>query len=214
MTEQIKLELLQVENDDATLKLQFAPADYSAIYDVALWKKDWDSDKKAAVANEETYAKYLENLDEFLGIKDDEQETLETIVGKEFDVWESNGKVTLWKPMTLAKAPLDEVGALWSCEVVDIREYDTMIQVILETDEMPNEQLGVKFNWGTWVASKAISIPNPARKIKTATRFETLTGLKLENAKEFIGRSVMVEVKKNELTGDSTWLDLKKSKAK
>lgn len=214
MANKLELVLLQVENEDATLKLQFAPEDYSAVYDVNLWKKDWDSDKKVAVANEETYTNYLENLKEYLEIEDDEPETLEAITGKTFSVYESNGKVTLWEPKTLSKAPMDEVGSLWNCTVVDIREYDAMIQVVVETDEMPNEQLGIKFNWGTWIKAKGISIPNPALKVKKAERFKNLTGLDMDNAKEFIGRSVMVEVKKNELTGEGTWLDLKKSKAK
>lgn len=214
MIEQKELMLLQFENDGTTLKLQFTPEDFSAIYDVALWQKDWDADKKKAVANEETYTKYLENLQEYLGVKDDEEETLQALVGKMFSLYDDDGKMTFWEPLTLAKAPEDEVGALWQCKVVDIREYDTMIQVILETDEMPNEQLGVKFNWGTWIRAKGISIPNPARKIKTAERFFNLTGLDIVNAKDLIGREVMVEVKKNDLTGEGTWLDLKKSKIK
>lgn len=214
MAEQIKLQVLQVENGAMTLGLQMAPEDLSTIHEVVVWKQDWDSDKKVGIPNEETYDQFLKNVDEFLGVKEDSDEAFEALVGQEFDVWLNGTKVTLWKPQTLAKASEDAVGELWSCTVVDIREYDAMLQVILESDELPNEQLGVKFNWGTWIKAKEISIPNPAKKIKQAERFERLTGLKIEDAKQFIGRSVMVEVKKNDLTGEGTWLDLKKSKAK
>nr|DAP03592.1 MAG TPA: hypothetical protein [Caudoviricetes sp.] len=214
MAEQIKLQVLQVENEEMTLGLQMAPEDLSTVHEVKLWKQDWDAEKKKGVPNEETYAKYLENLKEFLGLEDDSEESLDSLVGKEFDVYQSGNKVTLWEPQTLAKAPEDAVGELWNCEVVEIRHYDSMLQVVLKTDEKPNERFGVKFNFGTWIKAKNIAIPNEVKRVKQAERFEKLTGLKFEDAEEFVGRSVMVEVKKNDLTGEGTWLDLKKSKAK
>lgn len=211
MAEQKKMILLQVEEKPETVTFQFAPDDLSFITDVALWRMNWNADKKKGEPNEETYAKYVDNLQEYLGVSDDMDE-INALVGKEFDLWESKGKFTFWKPLTLAKAPESAIGDLWQATVVAIREYESMIQVVIETDEMPDEQLGIKFNWGTYIASKKISIPNPANKINAEKRFNRLTGLTLETASELVGRSVMVEVKENQVA-DGTYLDLKKSKA-
>lgn len=214
--ETTKVVVLEAGFDGNVLKLVTALEDMSAVHEVSMFAADWDKDAKSFKANPETEENFYDNLEKYLGLTDVDDESVQSLVDRELDVYvSSNGKATFYEPQTLSKADEEEIGELWASEIVGIIDFDSERRVVIQSEDAsdPEARYFVKFNFGNYIQSKGISLPNPAKLSKQKEKFENLLGIKWEEAEQANGMKVTVEVRKNELgVGHPTYLELKKVK--
>lgn len=210
MAEQIKVQIIDVEETDETLKLTALNDDQTAVYELSLGKMKYNKSKKEWSDDSETMERYITNLDELLGLKPDDAK--EVLIGREIDVFKrSEDKVSFFDGITVEKPTNDMIGDLEQVEIKQVQVFDTKARIIFEWSNGKN--YAMNFNYGNWIESLEKMIPNPAKKAKAEERFKKLTGATFEQSELLVGKKVMCEIKENKMnpTGNG-FCELKKFK--
>ena len=200
------------EVQEESVKFTLINKEETAVYELTLFKKDYDKDSKEWVTNDETTEKYYKQLQDELGIMTDDQ--LDDLTGKSFDLYtnDENGKAYFDKPKGLEKPTLDQEGDLESGEIVDVVDYEGKRVVVVAID---GKNYGVNFGFSNWIAQLEKYVVNQGKKAKQMNRFKDITGSDWDDTEELIGLTVNVEFKSfATASGKVPYLELKKIKRK
>lgn len=196
------LVVVSVDVEDISVKIQAAREDYSAIYDLQLFKQEYDKDSKTWVDNEETTKRYNEYVDLLGGIPK-EDDTISVFVNEE------TGKAYVTEPKAFTKVEkpsAKDAGKLYmNMTITEIKDSPKGREVIVD---YKGTNYSFSFNSGVWVPKVNKFIPNPAKLAKAKARFNELfedVNVKWENPELAIGLKVNATVNKNALDPKSEW---------
>lgn len=199
------LVVVSVDVEDISVKIQVATEDYSAIYDLQLFKQEYDKDSKTWVETEETTKRYNEYV-ELLGGIPKEDDTISVFVNEE------TGKAYVTEPKAFTKVEkpsAKDAGKLYmNMTITEIKDSPKGREVIVD---YKGTNYSFSFNSGVWVSKVNKFIPNPAKLAKAKARFNELfedVCVKWENPELAIGLKVNATVNKNALDPKSEfgWL--------
>lgn len=223
MNEKLELNILDGNYNGNVLELILVPDDMSEAYTLALFNADFDSEKKAFVANDETSEKFHETIKQYFDLDEITPTDVAMLINRTITVYKNGDKVTLWEVQKLLRPHRDMFNFTYFAEIVDVRDYDSQRRVVVELyDEDEEGKKGdklegryfVNFGFGQWIPSKKVMLPVEAKKIKKQQEFKDKLLVDWDNYEELIGVTVKVEAKENQLTGsDEGYLELKKRKA-
>lgn len=200
------LEIVEVKQDDVALELLFFNEEAGEVHTVRVKKQKYDEAKHAYVKDDETYKRYEETLADTLKVA---PEDVDTLVGQSFDVWDAGNYCALWDSKTFSKFSEEDIGQILNADVVEIQVQDSKAVIVLDVD---GEQYASNINWGNWVQSLNKSLPDPQRREKQQAKFETKFGIKWDNRDELIGKTVLIEVRKNGMNSSGnapTFIEIK-----
>lgn len=227
--EQVNLTILDANfNEGKALELTLAPEDMSSAYTMKLYAQSYDPETKKWSEDEETTAKFNEQIKEYLDIDEVSEDTLASLVDKEVTVYLNNDTVTFWKVEKLLRPDKELIDELFKAKVTGVRDYDTQRRLVLDLYE-ENEDGGlgeklegkyfVTFNFGQYIKAREITLPVEAKRVDQKEKFLNLTGVEWDDWETLVKDNVTlrVEVKQNNVdtTGKvPTFLELKKRKVK
>lgn len=205
MAEKTKLVVVSVVNEDISVKIQGAKEDYSAIYDLQLFKQEYDKDTKTWSTNDETTKRFEEQV-ELLGGIPNEEDIIEVFVNEE------NGKAYVTEPKEYTKvekpSAKDADKLYMNMEIIEIKDSGKGREVIVNHK---GTNYSFFFNTGVWLEKRNAYILNKAKQSKARERFDELfeeVGVTWDNPNLAIGLKVNATVKKNALDPKSEfgWL--------
>lgn len=200
------LEIVEVKEDDVALELLFFNETAGEVHTVRVKKQKYDEAKHTYVKDDETYQRYEETLADTLKVAPTD---VESLVGQSFDVWDAGNYCALWDSKTYSKFSEEDIGQILNADVVEIQVQDSKAVIVLDVD---GEQYASNINWGNWVQSLNKSLPDPQRREKQQAKFETKFGIKWDNRDELIGKTVLIEVRKNGMNSSGnapTFIEIK-----
>lgn len=204
----VELEVLGVESDDIKLKLELAPEDYSCIYEMSLFKKNYDKKTEKWLDDPETNERYEESLTKIGG---------EPVEGSKLELYvnDDSGKAYIDPPKPFVKTEKPNAkddGKLWlGAVIVDVRDSDKGREVIVKYKDV---LYSFAFTTGMWVKSKEKFILNKAREVKAKEKFkkvfEGVGNVEWDSYEPIFGLKVNLTVKKNALdpNSDKGWLQV------
>lgn len=191
--------------------------DETQAFDMVLYYNTYDEAIDAMVANEETAKQCVEALSS-LGV---DLDTLDNLIDKEIEFYESDGKAYLTPRLKVSKPDVEDEGDLLEGYVFKVNEFPARTQILLEIGDDPetSELYAVNINYGTWLARKKKTVYNDARFVKADEKFQKLVGIPLKEAKTLEpanegeqGAKLKVSVETFKRNGEVTpYLELKKS---
>lgn len=199
------LVVVSVDVEDISVKIQAATEDYSAIYDLQLFKQEYDKDSKTWVDNEETTKRYNEYV-ELLGGIPKEDDTISVFVNEE------TGKAYVTEPKAFTKVEkpsAKDAGKLYmNMTITEIKDSPKGREVIVDYKGV---NYSFAFNTGVWLEKRKQFILNKAKLTKAVVRFNELfedVNVKWDNPELAIGLKVNATVNKNALDPKSEfgWL--------
>lgn len=204
--EKTKLLVLSIEDDAIKTRLQLVPEDYSVIYELDVFKQEYNKDKKAWEDSEKTMEKYNESIQELGGMPTD---------GQEIEVFtnEENGKAYVFEQSDFQRAekpPVKDAGRIYAnMEIIDVHDSPKGREIMVQHTN--GVVYSFSFNTGQWIEKLGKFIPNPAKLIKAKERFNELfeeCNIKWDDAERAIGLKVNAIVEKNALnpSSDVGWL--------
>lgn len=203
--EKTKLVVVSVDVEDISVKIQAATEDYSAIYDLQLFKQEYDKESKTWVENDETTKRYNEYV-ELLGGIPKEDDVIEVFVNEE------TGKAYVTEPKAFTKVEkpsVKDAGKLYmNMTITEIKDSPKGREVIVD---YKGTNYSFSFNSGVWVQKVSKFIPNPAKLAKAKARFNELfedVNVTWDAPELAIGLKVNATVNKNALDPKSEfgWL--------
>lgn len=210
--EKQKLTVVANEVQDESVKFTLINEEESAVYELTLFKQDYDKESKEWQTTEETTERYYQQLQDELGIMTDDQ--LDELTGKAFELYtnDDNGKAYFDKPKGLEKPTLEQEGDLESGEIVDVVDYEGKRVVIVDIE---GKNYGVNFGFSNWIAQLEKYVVNQGKKAKQMNRFKEITGSDWNDTEELKGLKVNIEFKAFATqSGKVPYLELKKIKRK
>lgn len=199
------LVVVSVDVEDISVKIQAATEDYSAIYDLQLFKQEYDKDSKTWVDNEETTKRYNEYV-ELLGGIPKEDDTISVFVNEE------TGKAYVTEPKAFTKVEkpsAKDAGKLYmNMTITEIKDSPKGREVIVD---YKGTNYSFSFNTGVWLEKRKQFILNKAKLAKAQVRFNELfadVNVKWDAPELAIGLKVNATVNKNALDPKSEfgWL--------
>ena len=201
-----KLEVVEVNNGDRGLELTFYHKEAGEVRTVKFNKQAYNQTTGKFENDADQLEKFEKNCREILLVDPDQ---VAEVIGKEFDVWETDTYCALWEPKSLNKFEVDMVGQILTAEVSEIRVYDAKAQIVLV---YAGKEYGSNINWGNYVASLKKSLPDPQKRKKQLDKFAEKFHVSFDDREELIGTDVMIEVKRNNMdtTGSNpTYVEVK-----
>lgn len=199
-----ELELVEVKVEDHSADMTFLYEELGEIREVR-WYIDRYEEKKW-VKSDEQREKFENNCESILKIAPDK---IEDAVGNKYSVWEGEKYCYLWEPQEIEKFEADMVGQILNAEIVEINEYEAVIQIKLNYEDKIYQS---KMNFGKWIQAMKKSLPDPQKKQRQLEKFEEKFHVPFDEKDSLIGTSVMIEVKKNNMdsTGKNpTYIEIK-----
>lgn len=207
--ETVTLEVIEIKEDDISIKIDLATPDYSESYEMALFKKNYDKDAEAWVTTDETTERFNKQLAEIEGY-DEEDATLELYVNEE------TGKAYIEPPKTFERAekPLAKFdGKLWmNLTIKEVRDTPRAREVLVLYKDTT---YSFNFNFAKWVENKKFKgyVKNKAMEAKAIARFNKLFEDAVKDAwhnlEPLTGLYINCKVNKNALDPKSEygWLE-------
>lgn len=205
----VALEVVGVEDDDIKTKIDLAPDDFSSIFELNMFKKNYDKDTEKWIDDEKTLSRYNENL-ELLGGIPAEGATIEVYINDE------TGKAYVTPPSEFERAekPLaSDAGKLWLGAVISgVRDSAKGREVLIDYKDVT---YSTWFNTGQWLDSKQKFILNKSKRAKSITKFASMfeaVEASWDNYQPILGLKVNLNVRKNALDPSAkyAWLELTK----
>lgn len=199
------LVVVSVDVEDISVKIQAATEDYSAIYDLQLFKQEYDKDSKTWVENDETTKRYNEYV-ELLGGIPKEDDVIQVFVNEE------TGKAYVTEPKAFTKVEkpsAKDAGKLYmNMTITEIKDSPKGREVIVD---YKGTNYSFAFNTGVWLEKRKQFILNKAKLAKAEARFNELfedVNVKWDAPELAIGLKVNATVNKNALDPKSEfgWL--------
>lgn len=207
--EKVVLEVVEVNEDDISLKLDLATPDYSEAYEMALFKKNYDKEAGEWKTDAETTERFEKQLEEIAGY-DSEDAQLELYVNEE------SGKAYITPPNTFERAekPLAKFdGKLWmDLTIKEVRDTPKGREVLVIYKDVT---YAFNFNTAKWIENKRHTgyVLNKAMQAKAIARFNKLFEDAVKdawnNTGDLIGMYIHCKVNKNQLdpSSDYGWLE-------
>lgn len=215
MAETKELRVLSNEVQEESVKFLLVNKEETEVFELILFKKDYDKDKGEWHESAETTEKYFTQLQDGLGVMSDDN--LEELTGKTFELFvdEEKGRAYTTAPSGgngLTKPTLEQEGDLESGKIVDVIDEETNRIVVVDVDGV---KYGVNFRFASWVADLNKFLVNAGMKVSKIKKYKDLTGCEWEDTATIIGKSCMVEFKAfNTQNGKVPFVELKKLKKK
>lgn len=191
MSELKELVVVSVEQDlekGIAHTLQLAEPDYSAIYDLKLYKKTYNKEENTWNETEDSLAQFMENM-AILGIA--EESELDTLEDTTVKLWvdESTGRLYFKEGTIFIKIekPALSLKRLKKAPIVAIKDSPKGRAVVVENE---GTHYAFNFNTGVWVEKIGKFIPNQAQLAKRRAAFNELfeeVDITWDNAEELIG---------------------------
>lgn len=199
-----KMVVLSVDVEDISVKIQVATEDYSAVYDLQLFKQEYDKETKTWSETDEATKRYEEYLNELGGLPK-EDDVIELFLNEE------TGKAYVTEPkgFTQIEKPLVSLKRLKQVPIVEIKDSAKGRAVVVEHE---GKHYAFNFNTGVYIEKLNKFIPNQAKLAKAKARFNELfedVNVTWDNAELAIGMIVDCTVNKNALDPKSHygWLE-------
>lgn len=200
--DKLNLQIIEINDEQASTKALVLDETQGVIYELTLFKQTYTNDKW--VDDPDTMERYNAQL---------EQLGENFITGSYVDLFidVKSGRAYVNEPLGFAKIDKERDGELVQVTIVEVRHQDTRVQLVTQAED--GERIPVNFSFGTYSQALKKSFLNPAKKVRTETRFKNLTGLSLDEADALLGKVVTVELKKNNMTAEGNcYADMKKIK--
>lgn len=196
--------VLSVEVEDISVKIQVATEDYSAVYDLQLFKQEYDKETKTWNTTEEATKRYEEYVNELGGLPK-EDDVIALFLNEE------TGKAYVTEPkgFTQIEKPLVSLKRLKKVPIVEIKDSAKGRAVVVEHE---GKHYSFNFNSGVYIEKLNKFIPNQAKLAKAKARFNELfedVNVTWDTADMAIGMVVDCAVNKNMLDPKSPfgWLE-------
>ncbi|MBL0992183.1 MAG: hypothetical protein JJO71_28925 [Escherichia coli] len=199
-----KMVVLSVEVEDISVKIQVATEDYSAVYDLQLFKQEYDKETKTWNTTDEATKRYEEYVNELGGLPN-EDDVIELFLNEE----KGKAYVTEPKGFTQIEKPLASLKRLKKVPIVEIKDSAKGRAVVVEHE---GKHYAFNFNSGVYIEKLNKFIPNQAKLAKAKVRFNELfedVNITWDNPELAIGLVVDCTVNKNALDPKSQygWLE-------
>lgn len=218
MAEKVKVQIIEIEETQETLKLVTTLEDFSAIFDLTLSKMKFDRNAKKWNEDAETYERFVANVKEFLDIdlEADPMADLEAaLVGRELEVYQRSAeRVSFFDGIDIDKPDNSLIGDIEKVKIIAVQVFETKARIVFEWVDGKN--YAQNFNYSNWIESLEKNIPNPAKRKKQEERFKKLTGHTFEDAQTaLVGKIVQVEIVENSFDKNGAGLcEMKRIKEK
>lgn len=200
-----KMVVLSVEVEDISVKIQAAKEDYSAVYDLQLFKQEYDKETKTWSTTEEATKRYEEYVNELGGLPK-EDDVIELFLNEE----KGKAYVTEPKGFTQIEKPLVSLKRLKKVKITEVKESPKGLSVIVEHE---GKHYAFNYNTGVWIDKLNKFLPNADKLAKAKARFaEDFEDVNItwDNKELAVGLIVDCTVNKNALDPKSPygWLSV------
>nr|DAF84402.1 MAG TPA: hypothetical protein [Caudoviricetes sp.] len=200
-----KMVVLSVEVEEISVKIQVATEDYSAVYDLQLFKQEYDKETKTWNTTDEATKRYEEYVNELGGLPQ-EDDVIELFLNEE----KGKAYVTEPKGFTKIEKPLASLKRLKKVKITGLKESPKGLSVVVEHE---GNHYAFSYNTGVWIDKLNKFIPNAAKLAKAKARFaEDFEDVNItwDNKELAIGLIVDCTVNKNALDPKSPygWLSV------
>lgn len=203
----VEMEVVEVESDEVKLLVSVAPEDYSAIYELTLYKQTYDNKTEEWSEDAEVTKRYNESIEQLGG---------EPYAGQKLELYldEEKGKAYLNPPKEFLQAEKPKAkddGKFWlGATIIEVRDNDKGRECLVD---YKGTVYSFTFTTGQWIKSKEKFILNPAKRAKQIEKFAKVfekVGATWEDYKAILGLKVNLQVKKNGLDPKSPdgWLSV------
>ena len=200
------LELIEVEYQNEMKKavLTFLDEEKGQVLEVNFNKQSYDTDAKKFINDKEKEQKVDEWCDTYFNTT---FENLTDCIGVKKDIYHYEDFNSLWESEYAQKFDKDEVGQIFNCEITDVNDNGNMIQIFYK-DKDSDVLYKSNMTYSNYIEARKQWFVDPIKRDKTYEKFKNRFGVDVENAKEIIGKDIMVEVKL--AFGKFTYGDIKK----
>lgn len=200
------LELIEVEyrNEMKKAVLTFLDEEKGQVLEVNFNKQSYDTGSKKFINDKEKEQKVDEWCDKYFNTT---FENLTDCIGVKKDIYHYDGFNSLWESEYAQKFDKDEVGQIFNCEITDVNDNGNMIQIFYK-DKDSDVLYKSNMTYSNYIEARKQWFVDPIKRDKTYEKFKNRFGVDVENAKEIIGKDIMVEVKL--AFGKFTYGDIKK----
>lgn len=200
-----KMVVLSVDVEDISVKIQAAKEDYSAVYDLQLFKQEYDKETKTWSTTEEATKRYEEYVNELGGLPK-EDDVIELFLNEE----KGKAYVTEPKGFTQIEKPLVSLKRLKKVKITEVKESPKGLSVIVEHE---GKHYAFNYNTGVWIDKLNKFLPNADKLAKAKARFaEDFEDVNItwDNKELAVGLIVDCTVNKNALDPKSPygWLSV------
>lgn len=200
-----KMVVLSVEVEDISVKIQAAKEDYSAVYDLQLFKQEYDKETKTWSTTDEATKRYEEYVNELGGLPK-EDDVIELFLNEE----KGKAYVTEPKGFTQIEKPLVSLKRLKKVKITEVKESPKGLSVIVEHE---GKHYAFNYNTGVWIDKLNKFLPNADKLAKAKARFaEDFEDVNItwDNKELAVGLIVDCTVNKNALDPKSPygWLSV------
>lgn len=184
------LELIEVayENENKKAVLTFLDEENGEIREINFNKQKWDED--SFVDDPEKEEQVEEWCKEYFDCTFKE---LTKAIGVKKDVYVYDGFCSLWESNVTKQFDDDMVGQIFEAECTDVVVGDNGIEIFFEYDE---ETYKSNMRYAKYVETLKKWFPDPNKKKKVMEKFEKKFNIPVDDHKELVGKTLMVEVKK------------------
>lgn len=199
MSEKIEVSIIEVKEEKEGLKLTVAPEDFSAVYEVNLFKQSYDRKEKKWHDDQEQYDQFIQNMKDFFEIEldvDPLADLEKALINRKIELYKrSETKLSFFEGIDIEKPANDLIGDIEKVTIERVDVYDAMARIIFKW--VDGKYYAQNFRFGKWLDSLEKTIPNPAKRIKSEERFKKLTGVGFDDAQSLVGKEVQVEIVEN-----------------
>lgn len=197
--------VLSVKVEDISVKIQAAKEDYSAVYDLQLFKQEYDKETKTWSTTDEATKRYEEYVNELGGLPK-EDDVIELFLNEE----KGKAYVTEPKGFTKIEKPLVSLKRLKKVKITEVKESPKGLSVIVEHE---GKHYAFNYNTGVWIDKLNKFLPNADKLAKAKARFaEDFEDVNItwDNKELAVGLIVDCTVNKNALDPKSPygWLSV------
>lgn len=200
------LELIEVSyKDESKAILTFLDEENGEVLEVNFNKQSYDENSGKFVDDPEKDEKVEKWCQEYFGTDFD---SLSEKVGERKDVFKYERFNSLWEAEEFVrpeKFDIKDKGKMFSTEIDDVVVDNIGIHIRYKIEDKLYQ---TNMNYSKWVDTLRKWFENPQQKEKQFKKFEDKFGVKPGDAKEIVGKPIMVEVR--QVGKDKAWGDIKK----
>ena len=200
-----QLELIEVQYKDKKAILTFLDEENGEVLEVNFNKQSYDKDANEFVDDPEKDEKVEKWCQEYFGTDFD---SLSEKVGERKDVFKYERFNSLWEAEEFVrpeKFDIKDKGKMFSTEIDDVVVDNIGIHIRYKIEDKLYQ---TNMNYSKWVDTLRKWFENPQQKENQFKKFEDKFGVKPGDAKEIVGKPIMVEVR--QVGKDKAWGDIKK----
>lgn len=206
LREQCSLIEVQYNQENTKVTLTFLDEEAGEILEVMFNKQSYDKDAQKFIEDASKEAKVEEWCKEYFDTTFDK---LNSVIGVKKDVYHYDSFNSLWESEFPVKFTKDQEGEVLNCTITDVNDNGNIIQ-ILYTDNDTGTLFKSNMSYSKYLEERKEWFVDPVKKERTMKKFKDKFGVDVEDAKELVGKEIMVEVRK--AFGTNLYGDIKKPK--